>query len=144
VLDNRFFTVQNGKFIWNSTENVQAKTSYQVAIRSIDRMGNEIDRHFTLMVERTGLEEIEIFNTFTPDGDGVNDTWGVPDLQSVRDAKVSIYDRSGRLVFQTNDASVRWDGTHLGKVLPTGTYFYVLESSFPGDVRRGTLNLLRK
>ncbi|MBT0813091.1 gliding motility-associated C-terminal domain-containing protein, partial [Litoribacter ruber] len=144
LLDNSFFSIVNGRLTWNSTEHANSKPSYQVAIQTTDRVGNMISRNFTLYPENSGLAEIEIFNTFTPDNDGVNDTWGIKELIGVKDVRIIIFDRAGNQVFQTNDPSVYWDGKQQGRNLPVGAYFYVVEYGRNGDVRRGTLNLLRK
>ncbi|WP_143962944.1 T9SS type B sorting domain-containing protein, partial [Litoribacter populi] len=143
LLDNSFFSIANGRLIWNSTESVNSRISYQVAIQSTDRVGNMISRNFMLYAEKSGLDKLEIFNTFTPDNDGVNDTWGVEELKAYQNIRITIFDRGGKQVFQTDDAKVQWDGTHQGRALPVGAYFYVIETGH-GDMRRGTLNLLRK
>jgi gliding motility-associated-like protein len=93
---------------------------------------------------RERLDDITIYNTFTPNGDGINDTWGVEELRYYSGARVQVFERSGERVFYTEDPDVRWDGTYKGKELPVGTYYWVLELRETGETRRGLLNLLRK
>lgn len=73
-------------------------------------------------------EGIIIPNVFTPDGDGVNDVWYVPN-SGMKEYHVEIYDRWGLKVFETTAEDIRWDGhTSAGKVLSDGTYYYVLQA----------------
>jgi gliding motility-associated-like protein len=75
-------------------------------------------------------------NSFTPNGDGLNDrltVFGGPSAQSVR--KIQIYDRWGELVFEgknlsLNDEALGWDGRHNGQLLNPGVFVYVAEIEF--------------
>jgi gliding motility-associated-like protein len=70
---------------------------------------------------------IVIPNAFSPNGDGINDTWQIKLLNSFLNAKVQVFNRQGQLVFNTKGYSKPWDGTSNGKPLPIGTYYYVIE-----------------
>jgi hypothetical protein len=47
-------------------------------------------------------------------------------------------------MFYTEDAKIRWDGTHKGKDMPVGSYYWIIEVDETGETRRGIVNLLRK
>lgn len=66
-------------------------------------------------------------NTFTPNNDGINDTWHIDNIQNFENSQVSIYTRWGQLVHKALGNSSDWDGTKDGHFLPTGTYYYVIE-----------------
>jgi gliding motility-associated-like protein len=70
---------------------------------------------------------ISVFNTFTPNGDGINETWEIPGMLDFKNAQVSVYTRWGQKVFNTVGYATEWDGTNGGKKLPSGTYYYVIE-----------------
>jgi gliding motility-associated-like protein len=72
---------------------------------------------------------IVIVNTFTPNGDGVNDRWVIRNIESFPRCLVKIYNRWGNLVWESTGYASPWDGTnmHNGQVLPDGTYFYIIE-----------------
>jgi gliding motility-associated-like protein len=72
---------------------------------------------------------VTVPNTFTPNGDGYNDTWNfsVP-VVGFKIALVSIFDRYGTLVYQSKGYVQPWDGNMNGKKLPVGTYYYIIES----------------
>ena len=47
------------------------------------------------------LTDFPVFNTFTPNQDGVNDYWEIPRLNLYPDHHVEIFDRYGQLVYET-------------------------------------------
>jgi gliding motility-associated-like protein len=141
--DNQYFEVIDGILFWSSAEEVAGKTEFQILVRVEDRDGNVIERSFTIIRGRQDINDLEVLNTFTPNGDGINDTWGVPDLRYFKGVRVQVFDRNGERLFYTEDADKRWDGTYKGKEMPVGTYFWVVEVIETGQVRRGSLTLLR-
>ena len=66
-------------------------------------------------------------NTFTPNNDGINDTWRIDYLDTYPDNRVQVFNRYGQLVFESHGYSKPWDGTYNGKPLPIGTYYYIIE-----------------
>ncbi len=70
---------------------------------------------------------IKIPNTFTPNGDGINDTWKIDYLLNFPTCTVNIYDRTGRSIFHSIGYGMPWDGTFAGQALPFGTYYYVID-----------------
>jgi gliding motility-associated-like protein len=65
---------------------------------------------------------------FTPNGDGIHDTWNIVGLDQP-DAKIYIYDRYGKLLKQITPiaTSQGWDGTYIGSVLPSTDYWFTIE-----------------
>ena len=113
-------------------------------VRVTDRDGNVIEKSFQIGRVRKELSQMTVYNTFTPNGDGQNNTWGLPEMRFFTGARVHVYDRDGRRVFYTEDADIRWDGTFESKALPTGVYVWVLATLENGQSRSGVLNLMRK
>ena len=73
--------------------------------------------------------EYELPNVFTPNNDQHNDLF-VPRLnQFVNSVNMSIFNRWGQLVYETNDPNINWDGTDIqsGELLKEGVYYYVCE-----------------
>lgn len=78
------------------------------------------------------VPEVDIVDLFSPNGDGINDTWVVPFLDQYPDAEVSIYNRWGELLYESKNGYVDpWDGTYNGTNLPIGTYYYVILLNHP-------------
>jgi gliding motility-associated-like protein len=74
-------------------------------------------------------------NVFTPDQNGLNDTFG-PTLIGVSHYELRIYDRWGELVFSSADPLAGWDGRFRGGECPQGVYVYLLTFK---DVVEGSL-----
>jgi gliding motility-associated-like protein len=140
--DNSYFILEGNVLKWDSNKKIAGKKDFTLEVSSTDRAGNTITKVFNLTFVSRRLTEIEVLNTFTPNGDGVNDTWGVPDLFGFDEVSISVVDRAGRIVFTTTDPRVRWDGTFEGRSLPVGTYIYIIETKDPKEMRSGTINLI--
>lgn len=73
------------------------------------------------------LQLIDPPNTFSPNGDGINDTWEVPGIADYPGSEVIIWDRWGQKVFSSNGYREAWDGTNKGRDLSEGTYYYFIQ-----------------
>jgi len=90
--------------------------------------------------------EIYLPNAFTPNGDGLNDYFGVPGFNKNRLIKLTIYNRWGQLIFETNDANKRWDGRYKKSLQPVGIYIYYAEmENRKGNriTKKGVVTLIR-
>jgi gliding motility-associated-like protein len=85
-------------------------------------------------------------NSFTPDDDGVNDTWN-PIIVYVKKLEVLIFNRWGEIVYKTNDLAPSWDGKSLqGIPVQDGTYSYrIIGRDGNNEVidLKGHINLIR-
>ena len=63
---------------------------------------------------------------FTPNGDGINDTWNIPSIYGISLTKIYIFDRFGKLIKEMNVSGAGWDGTYNGKPLPGSDYWFTL------------------
>lgn len=64
---------------------------------------------------------------FTPNGDGFNDEWKIKNLDIFPNAIITIFDRYGKLLKQLNISNYSWNGTYLGKELPSADYWFQLK-----------------
>ena len=87
-------------------------------------------------------DDLEIFNAFSPNGDGINDTFTINGINNFPGNVLRIFDRWGLRVFETLEYQNDWSGTWQGSVLPDGTYFYSLELN-NGTVRTGYVQVHR-
>lgn len=69
---------------------------------------------------------ISIYSAFSPNNDGINDYWVIPDIDKYPENIVRIYDRYGKLVYEKYSYNNDWDGRNrlTSKKLSPGTYFY--------------------
>ncbi|MCO6490488.1 MAG: gliding motility-associated C-terminal domain-containing protein [Phaeodactylibacter sp.] len=92
------------------------------------------------------LAAIKPINLITPNGDGKNDALYFPGLAKFARNRLSVWNRWGVLVFhaegyQLSDGEL-WEGTHNGKPLPEGDYYYALDVG--GQVLRRHLMIIRE
>ncbi len=66
-------------------------------------------------------------NTFTPNGDGINDFWEIKFLNDYPGCITEVYNTAGSLVYRSVGYSTPWDGKYNGQQLPAGTYYYVID-----------------
>ena len=67
---------------------------------------------------------IYIPNTFTPNADGINDTWVIEGLDAT--ATVKVFNRWGKQIYQSVGYSTPWNGEYGGQKLPAGVYYYIV------------------
>jgi len=90
-------------------------------------------------------EEIIPDGAFTPNGDGINDFWYIPNAEFYPDIYVTVYNRWGDKIFEIkgyNNEDKVWDGKRKGKELPIGTYYYIITMS-GGKTKKGTVTIMR-
>lgn len=84
-------------------------------------------------------------DAFTPNGDGINDTFG-PKGYGPFTFEISIFDRWGEKLFTSTKLNEPWDGTHKGKECKSDVYVWKLSVTLPGgkkEVKTGHVTLLR-
>ena len=142
--DNKYFEIKSNILFWSSAERAAGKTSFSIVIRVTDRDGNTLDKFFTITRTRKDFNSLTITNAYSPNGDGANDAWGVPELRFYEGVRIQIFNSGGSRLFYTENPDIRWDGAYNGKEMPVGTYYWVIEVIETGEMRRGILNLIRK
>jgi len=103
---------------------------------------NGIDVPFAF-AEVTNAGPLEIYNAFSPDGDGKNDKWEVKNIDAFPDNNLKIFDRSGNLIYQVGgyNSAKYWDGQNA----ISGTYFYMLRVKIDGkdQVFKGAITMVK-
>ena len=82
---------------------------------------------------------------FSPNGDGVRDTWYIKDVDKYP-TSVTIYDRAGKIIrhFETYNNETGWDGKDsMGNDLPSNDYWYIISNSYQDKLFMGHITLLR-
>ncbi len=89
--------------------------------------------------------ELFIPNAFSPNGDGFNDVLYVRG-KCIKTLHLSIYDRWGKLVFETENQNVGWDGRYKGRNMDDAVFLYYLQVTFLNletEVLKGNISLIR-
>ena len=115
----------------------------------------DVDRTYTLTVtdslgcvsqDKTFIKvspKLVIPNTFTPNGDGINDKWDIEGLIAYSNATVDVFTRYGVNIFHSIGYDISWDGTFGGKPLPVGVYYYKIDTKEYGQVLSGWVAIIR-
>jgi gliding motility-associated-like protein len=82
-------------------------------------------------------------NSFTPNNDGINDTWRIDYLNTYPNNRVQVFTRTGQQVFESRGYDKPWDGTLKGKPLPIDTYYYIIEPGNGRDPITGYVTILK-
>ncbi|PTQ99514.1 gliding motility-associated-like protein [Mucilaginibacter yixingensis] len=86
---------------------------------------------------------VEIPNTFTPNGDGVNDTWMIKNINTFTTSTVSVFNRYGIQVFFSKGYPSPWNGHYNNQELPSGVYYYIIKTDPKEKPFTGHLTIIR-
>ena len=137
-------------YIWQdatheSTYIISSEGMYYVEVMdNNDCMGRD-----TIIAKEQCPTRIYIPNIFTPNDDGINDFFGVSEIE-ILSMHLSVYDRWGKLVFESQDADNKWAGMHSSSPVTVGQYAWVLkyegykkDASIFKAIKSGTILLMR-
>lgn len=82
-------------------------------------------------------------NAFSPNGDGINDTWKIQYLESYPGATIDIFNRYGQKVFSSVGYNTEWDGNFNGSPLPVGTYYYIINPKNGRATMNGSVTIIK-
>ena len=107
-------------------------------VRVVDN--NNCDDKDSVQVIVKEIPDVKPVDVFTPNGDGVNDYFIINDIDAFKPVNLTIYNRWGDIVYSSLDYKNGWDGKFDGKILPEGTYYYLIKTG--KKVIKGTLNII--
>lgn len=82
-------------------------------------------------------------NTFSPNGDSVNDLWNITAIRAYPNAKVKIVNRYGKLIFESFGYQSPWDGRYENREVPAGVYYYLIDLDSGLPALSGSLMVIR-
>lgn len=115
--------------------------SQQYRIFGVDDNGCESETSLAVTVINDFI--IKPANVITPDGNLINDSWYVENIESYENAQVTVFNLWGEVIFTTIGYRNDWEGTFQTDVLPEGNYYYKVTSPDHEKVYKGTLTLMR-
>jgi gliding motility-associated-like protein len=130
------------KYEWNGqagTSTYVTGTLGKVTLKVTDNNGCTALQTINISIH---CDDIHIPNTFTPNGDGINDKWEIAGLQGDESTIVKVYNRYGDLLFKNVGYSIPWDGTYKDKKLPAGVYYYVINTRGSNQVISGSVSII--
>lgn len=95
------------------------------------------EKYFDLPPYICPLDPIGLPQAFSPNGDNLNDSWGLQGAKNIILYNLSIFNRWGEKIFETTDPNIQWNGSFKGEPAPTGIYGYTLDYEYtPQSIRR--------
>jgi gliding motility-associated-like protein len=85
------------------------------------------------------ITRVGVPNTFTPNGDGINDVWVIRHYEEYPDIQVAVFNKWGKQVFTSKGYAQPWDGSNV----QPGTYYYTIQLNNGDDPFSGTLTIIR-
>lgn len=113
----------NNPFIASPVAILRSDINYLVTVTD----DNGCTASDNVFVKVFGNPEVYVPNSFTPNGDGLNDVLKPLGFGLKAIVYFKIFNRYGQLVFETNTLGKGWDGTFKGKVQPVGAYTYMVK-----------------
>ncbi|WP_316829812.1 PKD domain-containing protein [Pedobacter aquatilis] len=123
--------------VLNPVASPEKDTDYQL-IATTDE-GCTVTTSVTVKV----LQALNPPNSFTPNGDGVNDVWNIKYLESYPNATIEVFNRNGVRVFFSNGYKVPFDGNYQNEALPVGVYYYLINPRNGRKAVTGPLTIIR-
>lgn len=141
---NNYFSLIDDELYLKSNNGLSGTRLFNIRVRTTDPYNNSLEQTFTLNKEvYQPANAIKLVNAFSPDGDGVNDTWTVPELKFYDEISIQVFDRAGRRLFHTSNPEQVWDGRSLDGQVKEGSYFYIIEVKDINLVQKGVLTVLK-
>ncbi|MCB9256323.1 MAG: gliding motility-associated C-terminal domain-containing protein [Chitinophagales bacterium] len=147
--DNTSFTVDGSNLLSAEIFDYEVRNSYTISVRVTDAAGNFFIKEMEVLIaDQIELDDLKANNVITPNGDGYNDYFEVPNISLFENFEFQVYNENGNLVYRRSPSAGYdnlWDGkTTKGLELPSGVYYYVLRDSNNSEtVFKGIVNLIR-
>jgi gliding motility-associated-like protein len=122
-------------------------TTYSLAMMDNDGCPSEDSIRITVIdPESIECGDILLPTAFTPNGDGLNDGFGISNIFATGDLlSLEVFDRWGNIVFRTNDVRGKWDGFYKGQAVNPGVFLYKVQYKCEGkeNVKSGSVTVIR-
>ncbi|MBD2703043.1 gliding motility-associated C-terminal domain-containing protein [Spirosoma sp. BT702] len=148
---NPVYTGEPTQFQWESATFLDNPNAANPTITNIEK-----DITYTINVKNKSgcpvkdtiyikvLARVWVPDAFSPNGDGMNDTWELPGIEAFPDAIVTVFNRWGEIVYSSEKGYKNpFDGTLNGTSLPAGLYAYAVRTVPEKPILRGSLMLVR-
>lgn len=134
----------NYQYLWSTgltTASLADLYSGEYLLTVTDMMG--CTGFLSVFVDLVEVDCIGIPTSFTPNSDGINDTWIIQNSELYPEADYRIHNRWGQEVYQISGTWQPWDGTWKGKPISAETYYYFIRLTPDSETLQGTVTIVR-
>lgn len=124
----------NGRF----TINAKTSTAFYIS-----QVSGSCESSRTEVQVAISLSAINIANTITPNGDGINDYWKIDGIENYPNGQIQVFNRYGQKVFESKGYPQPFNGTFNSKPLPNGAYYYIINLNKNCTLLSGSLTIIR-
>ena len=108
------YSIDGGEFVSDGTFDNVGLGSHTITVMDTENCNSATEEAFI----------IDCPDFFSPNGDGVNDTWMIQGIDLIPISQIYIFDRYGKLLKQIDPDSMGWDGTYNGHEMPATDYWF--------------------
>lgn len=109
-----------------------------------DSLGCSSQYSISIEVEIRPLPDLIIHNVFSPNQDGINETFVIENIHKYENSLLQVYNRDGLKVFEQSNYQNDWDGRYKNEPLPAHVYFFILNPGVEGkEPVKSTLTIIR-
>jgi gliding motility-associated-like protein len=157
--DNAQFAISGNTLSTAGAIDFEDGASRSIRVQVADAGGLTFEQTFSITIEDVVAEPVreytqnqpgaDVKNVFSPNGDGVNETWVIEDLLDNPFNQVKIFAQGGKLIYSKVNYSNDWAGTFKDNPVPDGTYYYEIlifeneQSTSPARTIKGFLTIIR-
>lgn len=141
--DNSNFTINGDTLKSAIVFDYDLQSSYSIIVEVLDGKGGKFQKQMQVRIA-VDPEEFAANNYLSPNGDGKNDVWRVKSVEVYKDYTFTIYNDAGVTVFSSTGYNNDWNGTNAGKKLPSGVYYYLVQSPDRTKKFTGTISINRQ
>ena len=157
--DNAQFAISGNTLSSAGAIDFEDGATRSIRVQVADAGGLTFEQTFSITIEDVVAEPVreytqnqpgaDVKNVFSPNGDGVNETWVIEDLLDNPFNQVKIFAQGGKLIYSKVNYSNDWAGTFKDNPVPDGTYYYEIviyadaQSTTPARTIKGFLTIIR-
>ncbi|WP_089321231.1 gliding motility-associated C-terminal domain-containing protein [Pontibacter ummariensis] len=79
----------------------------------------------------------------TVNGDNINDTWYIKNIEYYPNCRIQVFTRWGNKVYESTGYNEPWNGTYNGKPLPMAAYYYIIDLGMNEKPVSGSITLIK-
>ena len=132
-------------YSWSNNESSPNITNLSAGVMQVTITdANNCVANRSFVVDASTLPCVNPVNTFTPNGDLINDTWVIDNMHLYPNASVQVFNKWGNRVYESVGLYTPWDGTYNENPLPAEVYYFIIELNDPSATKlTGTLTVIR-